>query len=110
MRAYQHNLRIAESLTPFFCTVEIALRNAMHKQLTAHFGRQDWWTVWASDPAHQGQIAHIQAASAKLRRRKEPATPDKIVAELPAVWAAWRQDEAGSAAAPKRAIEQRQLA
>lgn len=80
--AYRHNLLITESLTPFFSTVEIALRNAMHKQLTAHFRRPDWWTAWAGNHDCRGQTARIQAASAKLRRRKEPTTPDKIVAEL----------------------------
>ena len=82
MSAYQHNLLIAEALTPFFSTVEIALRNAMHKQLTVCFRQPDWWAAWNGDRAYKGQVDRIQVASAKLRRRREPTIPDKVVAEL----------------------------
>ena len=82
MTAYRHNLLITESLTPLFCTVEIALRNAMHTQLTAAFGRADWWVAWHGDQAYRGQLDRIEGASTKLRRRRESTTPDKIVAEL----------------------------
>ncbi|WP_116139666.1 hypothetical protein [Trinickia diaoshuihuensis] len=82
MTAYLHNLRISESLTPFFSTVEIALRNSMHKQLGAYFGRIDWWETWAGNRAYRGQVDRIQAAYSKLLRRREPTTPDKVVAEL----------------------------
>lgn len=74
MIAYRYNLLITESLAPFFCTVEIALRNAMHKQLTAYFGRQNWWTTWAGNPAYRGQVesaVSIQTlGSARLRSIK----------------------------------------
>lgn len=82
MKAYQHNLLITESLTPLFSTVEIALRNAMHSQLTVSLGRADWWGTWRGIQVYRGQVDRIEAAGAKLRRRREPATPDKIVAEL----------------------------
>ncbi|PMS20054.1 hypothetical protein C0Z18_11590 [Trinickia dabaoshanensis] len=54
----------------------------MHRQLSAHFGRADWWDSWAGNRAHQGQFDRVQAAYSKLRRRREPATADKVVAEL----------------------------
>ena len=82
MEAYKHNVLITEALTPLFSTVEIALRNAMHTQLTAGFGQPDWWGTWRGNQAYRAQIARIEAASVKLRRRREPTIPDKIVAEL----------------------------
>lgn len=82
MTAYLHNVRITESLTPFFSTVEIALRNSIHRQLGAYFGRSDWWETWADNQAYQGQFNRIQSAYSKLRRRREPTTPDKVIAEL----------------------------
>lgn len=60
MLAYQHNLPIVESLTPFFGIVEIALRNAMHKRLTESFRRQDGWTTLDGSPAYRRQVDRIQ--------------------------------------------------
>ena len=40
---YRWNIDLAAALTPLACDVEVALRNTIHHQLTAHLGREDWW-------------------------------------------------------------------
>lgn len=82
MEAYRHNLIVAGALTPFLGVVEVSLRNAVNRQLIDHYGRPDWWALWDGDPLFMRQAAQVSAAKAKLRSRREPDTPDKIVAEL----------------------------
>lgn len=82
MVAYRHNLLVSEALTPFLCSVEVALRNAMNVQLARHYGRADWWEVWRGNPNFADALRYVDKAKASLRRRMEQATADKVVAEL----------------------------
>jgi len=82
MAAYRHNLLLSEALTPFICTFEVSLRNAIHGQLSRHYCRVDWWESWRGDPRFSRQLTDIAGVRRKLHRRKEPQTPDKVVAEL----------------------------
>ncbi|NSX03127.1 hypothetical protein [Cupriavidus gilardii] len=82
MEAYRHNLLIAGALTPFLAVVEVCLRNAINRQLVDHYGRLDWWEAWRGVPLFEKQSSQVVAAKAKLLFRKEPVTPDKIIAEL----------------------------
>ncbi|WP_455922310.1 hypothetical protein [Pseudomonas putida] len=43
--AYLHNLQLAESIMPCLHILEVALRNAIDRQLKAKYGRTDWWTI-----------------------------------------------------------------
>lgn len=79
---YQDNLLLAEALMPMLNTVEVALRNGIHEQLSRASGRPDWWETWIGNSQFTWQNKEIAKAKAKLQKRKEPATPDKIVAEL----------------------------
>lgn len=80
--AYPHNMRLAESMLPLLNVLEIALRNGIHQRLTILYGRPDWWETWGSRPEFAWQCREVAAAPAKLARRKEAQTVDKIVAEL----------------------------
>lgn len=80
--AYCHNLLLSEALTPLLCTFEIALRNAVHQQLSRHYRRADWWKSWQGNPRYARQLAYVERAHQKLKLRREPQTPDKVVAEL----------------------------
>ena len=40
---YRWNLGLVAAFTPLACDLEVALRNAIHEQISAHFGRPDWW-------------------------------------------------------------------
>lgn len=81
-RAYVNNMLLAEAMMPMLSVLEISLKNSIHRQLSASHGRIDWWTTWAQDPLFAWQAREIGNARAKLKRRTETATPDKIIAEL----------------------------
>jgi len=80
--AYSHNMLLAEAMLPSLNVLEIALRNGIHSRLTRRYGRADWWEAWAGIPGFAWQNNEINGAKAKLIRRKEAQTPDKIIAEL----------------------------
>lgn len=80
---YARNILIAEAMTPLLHILEVSLRNGIARQLTGRYGRADWWEAWHGRPLFDSQRAHIDQATSKLRRRREPQTPDKIIAELP---------------------------
>jgi hypothetical protein len=80
--AYPHNMLLAEAMVPLLNVIEIAIRNGIHQRLTVLYGRADWWELWTALPMFSWQNREIAGAKAKLLRRKETSTPDKIVAEL----------------------------
>jgi len=79
--AYLSNMRVAEAMIPMLSVLEIALKNGIHRRLTMLYKRSDWWEAWG-DAMFAWQIREVAAASTKLARRREAATPDKIIAEL----------------------------
>ncbi|MCI3204863.1 MULTISPECIES: hypothetical protein [Pandoraea] len=82
--AYPHNLQIAEALLPSLNVLEITLRNSVHARLMEVFGDAAWWNTrrWLDDGSFLWQTERIAKAKEDLRRRGEPQTPDKLVAEL----------------------------
>lgn len=40
---YRWNLGLVAALVPLSSDFEVALRNTIHDQLSAHFRRADWW-------------------------------------------------------------------
>lgn len=40
---YRWNIATAAAFLPLICDLEVVLRNTVHGQLAAYFGRQDWW-------------------------------------------------------------------
>ncbi|MFP5393556.1 MAG: hypothetical protein ACLGI6_18740 [Gammaproteobacteria bacterium] len=81
-KAYVNNMLLAGTMMPMLSVLEIALKNGIHRRLSALYGRHDWWEAWAGDPAFTWQFREVVGAKAKLQRRCEPVTPDKIIAEL----------------------------
>ncbi|ENM3921757.1 Abi family protein [Vibrio cholerae] len=79
---YTYNLQLSEAMMPMLNVLEIALRNGIHVRLSSLYGRKDWWEVWVADTNFNWQNKEISNAKAKLNRRHEPQTPDKIIAEL----------------------------
>lgn len=67
---------------PLLNVLEIALKNGIHLRLSAMYGRIDWWEAWNGNPAFQWQTRQVVEAKAKLQRRAEATTTDKIIAEL----------------------------
>lgn len=81
-RAYVSNMLLAEAMMPMLNVLEIALKNAIHRRLSILYGRPDWWEAWNGNAAFQWQLREVVSAKAKLGRRAEAATTDKIIAEL----------------------------
>jgi hypothetical protein len=81
-RAYVNNMLLAEAMMPMLNVLEIALKNGAHQRLTALYKRADWWEAWANDASFAWQVREVANAKAKLQRRNEALTPDKIIAEL----------------------------
>lgn len=79
---YARNMSLSEAMMPLLSVLEISLRNGIHTQLTALYKREDWWAEWAGKPLFEPEIGQIESAKRALKKRREPTTPDKIVAEL----------------------------
>ena len=78
---YLWNMALCESLYSPLQLCEVALRNAVHRRLTAIINREDWYdarsftlTDWAAD--------EVDKAKAKICKAKHPVTPGRVVAEL----------------------------
>ncbi|CUI06465.1 hypothetical protein LXA47_29600 [Massilia sp. P8910] len=80
--AYVNNMLLAGAMTPMLSVLEIALRNGIHRRMSALYQRPDWWEAWSGAPVFARQIDEVMVAKGRLQRRAEIATPDKIVAEL----------------------------
>ncbi len=78
---YLLNMALSESLYPALQFAEIALRNAVHRELSARCRTDAWYdsplarlTAWQQDKVVEAKEA--------LRKRRKPLTPGRIVAEL----------------------------
>jgi len=47
---YRCNIELSEAFYPCISTFEIVLRNAISRELSVLFGREDWYTVFATTP------------------------------------------------------------
>ncbi|WP_258129632.1 hypothetical protein [Achromobacter anxifer] len=79
--AYDHNVLLAQALMPALQTLEIVLRNAIHRSLSRSMGNSDWWNCLPT-PEFDWLHAAVNDAGNKIQRRRERVTIDKIVAEL----------------------------
>jgi len=77
LKLYELNLRISQLLYGALHEFEIALRNAMHDQLTAHFRRADWYETAPLNPVGMGMVARAKGCA-----RPEAHIPCKVIAEL----------------------------
>lgn len=80
--AYVHNMLLGEAMMPVLSVLEIALRNGIHRRLSTVYRRSDWWEAWNGNASFDWQRREVVNAASKLKRRLEPATPDKVIAEL----------------------------
>ncbi|NHZ90156.1 hypothetical protein F2P45_14180 [Massilia sp. CCM 8733] len=79
---YVNNMLLAGAMMPMLSVLEIALRNGIHRRMSALSQRPDWWEALAGDPAFARQTKEVTGAKERLQRRAEAATSDKIIAEL----------------------------
>ena len=79
---YKENLKLAESLYISLSVFEVALRNAISRQMERMTGRKDWYAVFPSTPALKSLNPDITQAVKHIANRGEHVEPDKIIAEL----------------------------
>ncbi len=79
---YQCNLLLSEAMYQSLSVFEVALRNAICRELTVMAGQDDWYTIFLKDPDLEKLYLEITHASMLIEKRKEQICPSKITAEL----------------------------
>lgn len=79
---YRCNIELAEAFYPCLSVFEVALRNAISRELETMTGRADWYAVFPNTPGLANLNRYITQANKQIVGRKETATPSKIIAEL----------------------------
>lgn len=77
---YLWNMALCESLYSPLQIAEIALRNALHRCLSAREGTANWYDSIVGLP--EKQKSQIDEARKKLQREKKQETPGRMVAEF----------------------------
>lgn len=70
--SYVRNVNIAMAFYLPLHFTEVALRNSLHDELEAHFGRPDWWTVAPLDDHGQRLVKQAleKVATSRTRQRR----------------------------------------
>lgn len=82
MAHYRCNLQLSEAMYVSLSVFEVALRNALCRELRQMTGRDDWYVVFPSTPGLSNLNRYINQAAKQISGRNEPITPSKIIAEL----------------------------
>ena len=81
VRLYGWNVAISAALWGGFNIMEVALRNAMHEQLTKLAGREDWWNGRLPlFPYEQSKVTDVVAAM--MAEKGAALRPGHVVADL----------------------------
>lgn len=59
VRLYCWNVEASAALLGAFAVLEVGIRNTMHDQLSAHWGRADWWTKAPLGSKETDEIADV---------------------------------------------------
>ncbi len=78
-RLYLWNIGISVAFYPLLHFAEIALRNALHRELSARFRRADWWSV---APLNEHGHLLVKQAQEKVCALRSPQNTDDLVAKL----------------------------
>jgi hypothetical protein len=81
VRLYAWNIQVSAAFQAPLGCLEVEYRNALHYQLSALFGRDDWWLAPNILMHHTAQRM-VADAMQEIQRRREPLTPGRTVAEL----------------------------
>lgn len=79
---YQCNLEIAEAFYPCLSILEVALRNAVNRELVTQFGVPDWYSHFPTTPGLGRLMKEITNAQNQITKRREIVSPPRVVAEL----------------------------
>ena len=76
------NIELAESFYPSLSVFEVALRNALSRELQNMTGREDWYEVFTSIKDLEELYSYIVQAKKQISNRSEVTSPSKVIAEL----------------------------
>jgi hypothetical protein len=80
---YLWNVALCEALYPSTHMLEVALRNAVHREASKRFGSPNWLDPDSAECVLlDRECEKVRAASRQLKRHQSPRTPDRLVAEL----------------------------
>jgi hypothetical protein len=79
---YHANIELSECFYPTVSMLEVALRNSLNRELTDHFGTEDWYLRIESTPGLRNLKNEINTAKRHIINRSESITASKVVAEL----------------------------
>ncbi|MBQ4525419.1 MAG: Abi family protein [Bacteroidaceae bacterium] len=82
IKHYQSNLQLTEAFYTSLSVLEVALRNALSRELETMTGREDWYAVFPNTPGLTNLNRYVTQATKQIAGRHEQITPSKIVAEL----------------------------
>jgi hypothetical protein len=78
---YFWNMALAESLHCSLCSVEVALRNAIHNAVSQHFGTATWYDQRGLLDQHQ--FLEVNKAKDRIAANRRTVTPGRVVGQLP---------------------------
>ena len=82
VKHYQSNIKLTEAFYTSLSVLEVALRNALSRELKTMTGRDDWYAIFANTPGLTNLNKYITQASKQIAGRHEQITTSKIIAEL----------------------------
>lgn len=82
VKHYQSNIKLTEAFYTSLSVLEVALRNALSRELKTMTGRDDWYVIFANTPGLTNLNKYITQASKQIAGRHEQITTSKIIAEL----------------------------
>lgn len=79
---YFWNIALCEALYPTLQSLEVALRNSMHRAFSTQLG-DEWWLHEDMRVLEYDDVDNVIKARARLREKGKPETIAYLVAELP---------------------------
>ena len=82
IKHYQANIKLAEAFYTSLSVLEVALRNALSRELKTMTGREDWYAIFPNTPGLINLNRYVTKATKQIVGRHETITSSKIIAEL----------------------------
>ena len=82
VKHYQSNIKLTEAFYTSLSVLEVALRNALSRELKTMTDRDDWYVIFANTPGLTNLNKYITQATKQIAGRHEQITTSKIIAEL----------------------------
>ena len=78
IKHYQANIKLAEAFYTSLSVLEVALRNALSRELETMTGREDWYAIFPNTPGLTNLNRYVTKATKQIVGRHETITPSKL--------------------------------